>query len=406
MANDGSSSLNRTSNVLLRDYQHAERIFSSPGGLGSIPRVKFAFHVYFNLNSNISVVSKYTTNELTTMGMLVKTIQLPQFKMETEVLNQYNRKRVIQKKITYDPVQIEMHDDSTNYIRNLWYNYYSYYYKDPTQQYGNTPNQNGTNGQNPSRSGGFDYNNRDIYANDRFVNDWGYSGESYSDNNSSAGGKPAFFRDITIYGFNQHKFVQYVLINPMISDWKHDTYNYSEDGGVMQNTMSIQYEAVKYFDGVIGDQRPDLNVQGFAAPGLYDQVPSPYMSPQGQSSYTNNTGNYVNAGQGLVSDQQSTSTTNSVGGIQTADITNNNQSGVLRGPGPTNPLPSVYANMTNTLQQLLPGGLAAQPGSSTGIAIPTPSSTPTTLSNSGPVVEEPPIDAKATFGTFGRRRAP
>jgi len=380
MANNGTTTLNNTSNVILRDYRHAERLFgASAGNLNSVPRVKFLFHVYFNLNSSVTALAKYTTQDIATIGMLVKTIQLPQFKLETETLNQYNRKRVIQKKINYTPVQVEMHDDSTNYIRNLWYNYYSYYYKDPTQKYGNSTNQNGTNGQNPSRTAGFDYNNRDIYANDRFVNDWGYSGESYADNNTSPNGKPAFFRDITIYGFNQHKFVQYTLINPLISDWHHDTYNYSEDGGIMQNSMSIEYEAVKYAEGVIGNERPDINVQGFAPPGLYDETPSPYMSPNGRSSYVSQTGQYINAGQGIISDTQATSTVNSVGGVQQADVAYNVNNNNVLAPYPD---PATYSGLTSQLQNALAGQVRSQPGlGGSGILIPTPNSTVQNITN-------------------------
>jgi uncharacterized repeat protein (TIGR01451 family) len=40
---------------------------------------------------------------------------------------------------------------------------------------------------------------------------------------------------------DQHKYAQYVLINPLITNWNHDTYNYSEGGGIMQNTITINY---------------------------------------------------------------------------------------------------------------------------------------------------------------------
>ena len=49
-------------------------------------------------------------------------------------MNQYNRKRINQTKIQYDPVDITFHDDSGNVISSLWYRYYTYYYLD-----GNNP---------------------------------------------------------------------------------------------------------------------------------------------------------------------------------------------------------------------------------------------------------------------------
>jgi hypothetical protein len=259
---------------------------------------------------------------------------LPQFTIATEVLNQYNRKRIIQKKIDYNPVQVEMHDDGGDLIRNLWYNYFSYYYKDPNQPYNNVPATNGAAGVDSSQAAGFSYNNRDIYVNERTVNDWGYIGESFADGTNSENGKPPFFRDITIYGFDQHKWVSYVLINPLITSWNHDTYDYSQDGGVMQNTMSIQYETVKYYSGAIGAERPDTNVVGFADPSTYDQSLSP-LSTREQTSQVNGQGGNFPVGEGSISDSQATSNAGRVGGVQRPDVDYN-----LRLASPPPVLPS------------------------------------------------------------------
>ena len=251
----------------LKDYAHASKTFRS-NGYELAPRNKFLFHVYFNLNtSEIPSLGRiYTTSEKSVIGLLVKTVQLPAFTIDTETLNQYNRKRIIQKKINYQPVQLTMHDDGGDVSRTLWYNYYSYYYKDPNQAYGSASNQNGSIGQ-VANEPGFSYNTRDIYSPNRPVNDWGYIGEAYDQGNAggtgigSGGdqytGKPAFFKDITIYGMDQHKWASYVLINPLIKDWRHDQYNYSEGGGTMENTLTIEYETVKYYTGAIGGSRPD-----------------------------------------------------------------------------------------------------------------------------------------------------
>ena len=84
----------------LRDYAHASKFFLA-NSLEYVPRVKFLFHVYFNLNTDsrtgIPSLQKVFSEDQSSIGMLVKTIQLPQYKIATDVLNQYNRKRVIQK---------------------------------------------------------------------------------------------------------------------------------------------------------------------------------------------------------------------------------------------------------------------------------------------------------------------
>ena len=74
----------------------------------------------------------------------------------------------------------------------------------------------------------------------------------------------SFFKDIKIFGLSQHKFAEYVLINPMITDFTHDTYDYAQGNGIMSHSMTIKYETVKYYSGAVSGVRPDTNVVGFA----------------------------------------------------------------------------------------------------------------------------------------------
>ena len=307
-------------NDYLRDYTHASKTFRSAGYQNS-PRFKFLFHVYFNLNTSIPGLNNiFGANETSTLSVLVKSVDLPSFELDVETLNQYNRKRLVQKKISYQPITLKFHDDNGDLSRNLWYNYYAYYYKDPSQKYGNSPNTPGTAGNSPTISNAFSYNNRDQYNNDRSVNDWGYIGESYFDATNSENGKPAFFRDITIYGFNQHEWVSYVLINPLITSWKHDTYDYSASDGIMENTVSLAYEGVKYFGGGLGGVRPDTNVPGFADPANYDQQQSPLSRPGGTRSILGQ-GGLLDAGVGIIQDLQSGSVAGVLGAVQKAGTT-------------------------------------------------------------------------------------
>ena len=302
----------------LKDYTHASKIFRTNGYANS-PRFKFLFHVYFNLNTTqIPALQKiYGAGDQSTIGLLVKNIELPKFKIDIDTMNQYNRKRLVQKKINYEPVRAVLHDDGGDLIRSLWYNYFAYYYKDPSQKYRGQANQNGSIGASANMTSGFNYNSRDIYENNIFVNDWGYVGESYSDGTSAAGGKPNFFKDISIYGFDQHKFVEYVLINPMISEWNHDQYDYSQGDGVMENTVTISYETVKYYTGAIGAVRPDTNVQGFGDPNYYDQVKSPLSRPGGTASVLGQ-GGILDTGIGIFEDLQSGSVAGVIGAVQKA----------------------------------------------------------------------------------------
>jgi hypothetical protein len=287
-------------------------------------------------------------------------------------MNQYNRKRIVQTKINYDPVTLTFHDDSGDNVRNMWYNYYSYYYKDASWNYLAPNSTNGSLGESGNKANGFGYNARDIYNNQRLgnVNDWGFIGESFNDGSSDASGKPPFFRDIRIYGMDQHKFAEYVLINPIITSWAHDTYNYTEGAGTMQNSMTIAYETVKYYSGAIGNQRPDTNVQGFADPAHYDQTRSPISRP-GSTSTVFGQGGLLDAAGGILQDLQSGGLLGAIGAVQKAGTAY----GTFKGKNIKSiAIGEATAIGTKAIQGSIPGAVRSVQGRSNGMIFPTPQS--------------------------------
>ena len=305
----------------LKTYSHASKTFLT-NGYELAPRVKYLFHVYFTVNTQQvpALKNAFPNQDVAQIGLMVKSAQLPNYELSVETLNQYNRKRLVQTKIDYNPVTLEFHDDGGDLVRNMWYNYFKYYYKDASQQYDNASATNGSMAAMMQSPVGFSYNNRDIYDNQRYVNDWGYIGESYADGVPGVGpttSKPPFFRDIRIYGLNQRRFAEYILINPMITNWTHDTYDYSAGNGIMNNRMTIRYETVKYYTGAIGGVRPDTNVVGFADPAYYDTVPSALARP-GATQTVLGQGGLLDAGIGIVEDLQSGGVAGLIGAAQKA----------------------------------------------------------------------------------------
>lgn len=275
----------------LRDYTHASKTFRS-SGYNLAPRNKFLFYVYFNLNTSIPAVANLVSGgKSSTIGLMVKSAQLPGYTIDVQTMNQYNRKRLVQTKINYNPAQIVFNDDSSDLIRNMWYQYYQYYYTDPTYKYGNTPNQKGVLGQLqvPTVFGGFSYGVNDTYSASRGAQKWGLAGQGYNNPSlnslatsvltGAASGQVPFFNDITISGMSQKTYAQYVMINPLITEWTHDTYDYSQGNGIMSHTMSIRYENVKYYSGAVGGAQPSDPVTGFADPAHYDTNISPIAVP-------------------------------------------------------------------------------------------------------------------------------
>ena len=259
----------------LRDYTHASKTFRT-NSYQNAPKFKFLFHVYFEIDrdafagfnggrtgTNVSFDTNY--------GILVKDVKLPSYSMNTVQLNQYNRKRIIQTKIKYDPVDITFHDDNGDTINGLWEAYYQYYYNDSKKPGVVFAGKRG-GGQPPTGTGVNDYNTRNTYQPSiTGDDDWGFNSVSATDSEV----KLPFFKNITIFGFNQHNFTAYTLVNPIITSFSHDSYNYNEGNGIMQNRMSLDYETVVYNYGALDGRAPGDIVTGFGDVATYDRTESP-----------------------------------------------------------------------------------------------------------------------------------
>jgi hypothetical protein len=225
--------------TVLRDYQHASRLYVDSTYARS-PKFGFLYFVQLNINPDAVIDQEWSTFDKLDVGLLAKKADLPKFTIATETLNQYNRKTVVQTKLTYAPVSIELHDDNSDITHNLWVNYYKHYYADSNQ--------------NPRAFADTKYGTTD-YAYGRYES--GVNGE--------------FLSSIDIYVLHQGKFTQYTLVNPKITEWQHDSVDQSEGSKIMKNRMSVAYESVEYASGeIIPGQQP----YDWAAV-YYDKSPSP-----------------------------------------------------------------------------------------------------------------------------------
>lgn len=242
----------------LKDYKHAAKTFLTDGFAYS-PKFKWLFHVYFDINEQFVNQSGLFPDDKN-FGLAVKSIELPKYSFDLHDMNQYNRHRMIQTKIKYDPVTVTFNDDNNNLIRKLWYAYYSFNINDPN----NLTNEAA--------------NNANQYSNNLGTEQWGYSGVELNPAPTATNlgtGKVPFFKNINVYGFNQHNFALYQLVNPIIDSWQHDTYDYYQTTGIMENRMSIRYEYVKYYDGALSGESPGNIVKNFGDPSHYDREKSP-----------------------------------------------------------------------------------------------------------------------------------
>ena len=169
----------------------------------------------------------------------------------------------------------------------MWESYYNYYYNDGTKP--GSVLQGAPGGS--KGAGTKSYNDRNIYQSSiSGDDDWGFSGKS----------KAPFFKNITVFGFHQHEFTAYTLINPIITSFSHDSYSYSEGNGTMTNKMSIDYETVVYNYGSMDGRDPGNIVTGFGDVANYDRELSPIANADSNSSALGN-GGLVPAKGGFIS---------------------------------------------------------------------------------------------------------
>jgi hypothetical protein len=229
----------------MHDYAHAAQVFRT-SNFSRSPKYKFLFYVNFILGQGVP--RHVSTREI---GYLVKSVELPKFTMDVKDLNQYNKHTYIQDRIKYEPVSIKFHDDNQNGLRELWQDYYNYYYAD------------GLYGLN-------DYNYDDRYQ-QRLHSAWGLDNGSLT----------PFFSAIEIYSMQSGQANKITLMSPVITSFQHDTHDYAASDGLMEATMQVRYNGVTYEGGYVQD------MPGFNESAYYDETLSPLSGAFGRTNFIN-----------------------------------------------------------------------------------------------------------------------
>lgn len=241
MSSGFNNYLGKSGFTILKDYQHAARLYVDDN-YAYIPKVGFLYFVQFNINPEAAqlIDPSWAERDRLDVGVLVKRIDLPKYTIGTETLNQYNRKTIVQTKLSYGPVSVEFHDDSVNVINSFWKTYYKHYFADSNQS--NT-----------------------AFSDTKYkVTDYGYG---LRNNGASI----PFLESIEIFVLNFSRFTQYTLINPKITEWQHDSVNQSDASKILQNRMTVAYENVLYNEG---DVKVGSKPENWAL-NYYDKTPSP-----------------------------------------------------------------------------------------------------------------------------------
>jgi hypothetical protein len=239
----------------LGDYQHASRLYVDDT-FRLAPKTKFLYYAIFNINQAAMQDVSFQDRHQLELNYLVKSMDLPKYTIETTNLNQYNRKTNIYTKISYDPINITLHDDNNGITNSLWALYYGYYFADRL------------NTSDPYSTVAPEAYMRNTYdPKETFPFRYGLDNDS----------QEPFFNSIQLFVLSRQRFFSYMLCNPKITKWEHDNMSQSEGAGIVENKMTLAYDAVIYNSGVVDANAEDP--AGFAVLH-YDNVPSPIVNEE------------------------------------------------------------------------------------------------------------------------------
>lgn len=226
----------------MRDFRNAYRFRPDVNPV----RQKFQGYVNFILNRDLygtlygenaaSAESKNAGGDFrTTISSLVKTAEIPSVEFKTETLKAYNKKRIVNTGVEYQPVNLTVYDTVNNEWLITLMKYFSYHYMNPRNE--QTPGNRDMQlpgGKNRSGSSA-------LYVSD---SEFGRNGSSMFDSNSD-GYNPNitshFFERIDYVLYHGQRGVQYSLFNPVLTSFKSDTIDYSSSEA-MQFDLTFEYE--------------------------------------------------------------------------------------------------------------------------------------------------------------------
>jgi hypothetical protein len=237
----------------MADFQHASRLYVDDT-FRLAPKTKFLYYVVFNVNPDAMTDISFKDRHKLELNYLVKSADLPKYSFKTENLNQYNRKTTAYTAIQYEPVNLTLHDDNNGITNTLWALYYGYYIADRSNSYSPDSDTSPTA-----------YERNTYFPKSMMPFRYGL------DNESDA----PFFNSIQLFTLSRQRFFSYLLCNPKITKWDHDTVDQSDGRGVLENKMTIAYDSVIYNSGVVQEDDP----AGFAVLH-YDKTPSPIANEE------------------------------------------------------------------------------------------------------------------------------
>lgn len=226
------------------------------------PRFKFLYFVRIDFNPELKTFIQhyFKTYDTALLIPLVKKADQPQVKVNVDTLNQYNKRRLSHKSISFNPVNMVFHDVADGKTMRLWEMYYEYYYR------------NGVNSHKVDRTSKSFIPEK--FSNDVVSNTFKSAQAGY--NLEQVQNVKQLFNSVTIYQVHGGNYSKTILVNPMITEFKPSDLQFSANE-LCEHTFTFEYEDVLYYNYVEPLQGDDWAV--FENSGFRDLKPTKPKTP-------------------------------------------------------------------------------------------------------------------------------
>lgn len=200
------------------------------------PRQRFQGYVNFVVNRSLYGETWYNEGGSafrSQIGSLVRTASLPEVEFKTETKNQYNRKRIVNTGVEYQPIDIKVFDTVNNEWLTLFMKYFSYHYMNPKNKITSRDISENLAASRPGVASKFGHGSN-----------WDSNSYGYNLNLIAN-----FFERIDYVLYHGNKGVQYSLTNPVLTRFRTGEIDYSSSE-VMEFDMTFEYESFTVYENV------------------------------------------------------------------------------------------------------------------------------------------------------------
>lgn len=210
-----------------RDHKNANRFKPNI----TPPRLNFAGFVEFVFSPEVQFLGDIDSSGAyrEQISSLIQTATLPSVSFNTQIKNQYNKKRIVNTGVDYAPIDLSVIDTVNNEWAVLLMRYFSYLYMNPR-------NKTTGGGRDPEPKG---YESAsDVQSrNSMFMADTFDSNAAGLDANVQAN----FFDHIKIVTYHAGRGTEYIIFKPMITQFDLGTIDYTSSE-FRQFRLQLEYE--------------------------------------------------------------------------------------------------------------------------------------------------------------------